>query len=133
MYPMLASVLGQMGRIGDPGALRAYFRGGQSLPTAYSDSDTGRKGNGKDSEAGGDGAVYRSGGINSSGVTTAELMSKHVAVEMDGNGRWTKNQGLQPWDGHRAGVEALRALRFSRVYLLLCGTHLVPNIPADRD
>ncbi|WZZ90110.1 hypothetical protein YC2023_118689 [Brassica napus] len=40
----------------------------------------------------GDGAVYRSGGINSSGVTTAELMPKHVAVEMDGNGRWTKNQ-----------------------------------------
>ncbi|KAL0750714.1 hypothetical protein Bca101_032717 [Brassica carinata] len=37
-------------------------------------------------------------------------MPKHVAVEMAGNGRWTKNQGLQPWDGHRAGVEALRAL-----------------------
>ncbi|KAH0859983.1 LOW QUALITY PROTEIN: hypothetical protein HID58_088244 [Brassica napus] len=60
----------------------------------------------------GDGAVYRSGGINSSGVTTAELMPKHVAVEMDGNGRWTKNQGFQPWDGHRVGVEALRALRW---------------------
>ncbi|CAN6900431.1 unnamed protein product [Brassica oleracea] len=53
MYPMLASALGQMGGIGDPGALGPYFRGGQSLPSAYSDSDTGRKGNGKDSEAGG--------------------------------------------------------------------------------
>ena len=49
----MASVLGQMGGIGDPGALGANFRGGQSLPTAYSDSDTGRKGNDKDSEAGG--------------------------------------------------------------------------------
>lgn len=53
MYPMLASALGQMGGIGDPGALGAYFRGGQSLPSAYSDSDTGRKGSGKDSEAAG--------------------------------------------------------------------------------
>ncbi|KAH0869059.1 hypothetical protein HID58_076081 [Brassica napus] len=39
-----------------------------------------------------------------------ELMPKHVAVIMDGNGRWAKNQGLQPWDGHRAGVEALREI-----------------------
>ncbi|KAF3504315.1 hypothetical protein F2Q69_00044141 [Brassica cretica] len=106
--------------IGDPGALRAYFRGGQSLPTAYSDL-LGEKGMVKiqklvvvrfrATQTINDGVVYRSGGINSSGVTTAELMPKHVAVEMDGNGRWTKNQGLQPWDGHRVGVEALRALR----------------------
>ncbi|CAN6993860.1 unnamed protein product, partial [Brassica oleracea var. botrytis] len=39
-----------------------------------------------------------------------ELMPKHVAVIMDGNGRWAKNKGLQPWDGHRAGVEALREI-----------------------
>lgn len=39
-----------------------------------------------------------------------ELMPKHVAVIMDGNGRWAKNRDLQPWDGHRAGVEALREI-----------------------
>ncbi|EOA13761.1 hypothetical protein CARUB_v10026853mg [Capsella rubella] len=39
-----------------------------------------------------------------------ELMPKHVAIIMDGNGRWAKNQGLQPWDGHRAGVEALKEI-----------------------
>ncbi|CAA7032293.1 unnamed protein product [Microthlaspi erraticum] len=39
-----------------------------------------------------------------------ELMPKHVAVIMDGNGRWAKSRGLQPWDGHRAGVEALREI-----------------------
>ncbi|KAL0824214.1 hypothetical protein Bca101_047891 [Brassica carinata] len=39
-----------------------------------------------------------------------ELMPKHVAVIMDRNGRWAKNKGLQPWDGHRAGVEALREI-----------------------
>ncbi|CAH8359238.1 unnamed protein product [Eruca vesicaria subsp. sativa] len=60
MYPMLASALthggglGQMGGIGDPGLGGSYFGGGQSLPNAYSDSDSGRKGsNGKDSDAGG--------------------------------------------------------------------------------
>lgn len=39
-----------------------------------------------------------------------ELMPKHVAIIMDGNGRWAKNRGLQPWDGHRAGVEALKEI-----------------------
>ncbi|KAL1193127.1 Dehydrodolichyl diphosphate synthase 2 [Cardamine amara subsp. amara] len=39
-----------------------------------------------------------------------ELMPNHVAIIMDGNGRWAKNKGLQPWDGHRAGVEALREI-----------------------
>lgn len=58
MYPMLASALGQMGGIvGDPGlsALGPYFGGGQSLPpTAYSDPETiGKRGSGKDSDAGG--------------------------------------------------------------------------------
>ncbi|XP_006404660.2 UBP1-associated proteins 1A [Eutrema salsugineum] len=70
MYPMLASALthgglshdllqsSQMGGIGEPGvgaglsALGSYFRG-QNLPNAYPDSDTGKRGNGKDSDAGG--------------------------------------------------------------------------------
>ncbi len=32
----------------------------------------------------------------------------HVAVIMDGNGRWAKARGLPRFAGHRAGVEALR-------------------------
>jgi undecaprenyl diphosphate synthase len=32
----------------------------------------------------------------------------HVAVVMDGNGRWAKKRGLPRTLGHRAGVEALR-------------------------
>jgi undecaprenyl diphosphate synthase len=32
----------------------------------------------------------------------------HVAIIMDGNGRWGVRQGLARADGHRAGVEALR-------------------------
>ncbi len=32
----------------------------------------------------------------------------HVAVIMDGNGRWAKNRGLPRFAGHRRGVEAVR-------------------------
>jgi undecaprenyl diphosphate synthase len=32
----------------------------------------------------------------------------HVAIIMDGNGRWAKSRGLPRIAGHRAGVEALR-------------------------
>jgi undecaprenyl diphosphate synthase len=33
---------------------------------------------------------------------------EHVAIIMDGNGRWAKARGLPRTAGHRAGVEALR-------------------------
>jgi len=33
---------------------------------------------------------------------------KHVAIIMDGNGRWAKARGLTRTDGHREGVEAAR-------------------------
>ncbi len=33
---------------------------------------------------------------------------KHVAIIMDGNGRWAKQRGLPRQAGHRAGVENLR-------------------------
>ncbi|MFZ5966554.1 MAG: isoprenyl transferase [Bacillota bacterium] len=33
---------------------------------------------------------------------------KHIAVIMDGNGRWAKSKGLPRTAGHKAGVEALR-------------------------
>ncbi|KAL7145906.1 hypothetical protein ABFS83_06G005400 [Erythranthe nasuta] len=39
-----------------------------------------------------------------------EQMPKHVAVIMDGNGRWAKNRGLSPQHGHRAGCKSLKNL-----------------------
>lgn len=33
----------------------------------------------------------------------------HVAIIMDGNGRWAKKRGLPRAEGHRRGVEAVRA------------------------
>lgn len=38
----------------------------------------------------------------------AEPPPLHVAIVMDGNGRWAKQRGLPRTLGHRAGVEALR-------------------------
>ena len=33
---------------------------------------------------------------------------RHVAIIMDGNGRWAAARGLPRGEGHRRGVEALR-------------------------
>jgi len=40
----------------------------------------------------------------------AELMPKHVAVIMDGNGRWAKMRGLPASVGHVAGIKSLRRM-----------------------
>ncbi len=37
-----------------------------------------------------------------------EKVPRHVAIIMDGNGRWAQARGLPRLAGHRAGVEALR-------------------------
>ncbi len=43
-----------------------------------------------------------------------ERIPKHVAIVMDGNGRWATSRGLPRGAGHRAGVNALRdIIRFS--------------------
>src|SRR5271167_1456611 len=33
---------------------------------------------------------------------------EHVAIIMDGNGRWAQGRGLPRFEGHRRGVEAVR-------------------------
>jgi undecaprenyl diphosphate synthase len=38
----------------------------------------------------------------------AEHLPRHIAVIMDGNGRWAKARGLPRGEGHRAGAEAAR-------------------------
>ena len=39
---------------------------------------------------------------------SAFAVPKHVAIIMDGNGRWASARGLPRGEGHRRGVEALR-------------------------
>ena len=40
---------------------------------------------------------------------------RHIAIIMDGNGRWAKARGLPRFEGHRRGVEAVRrAVRAAR-------------------
>jgi undecaprenyl diphosphate synthase len=38
----------------------------------------------------------------------AEKLPRHIAVIMDGNGRWAQQQGLPRIEGHRHGVESVR-------------------------
>src|SRR5262244_3770303 len=38
-----------------------------------------------------------------------DRLPRHVAIIMDGNGRWAAQRGQQRIAGHRAGVEAVRA------------------------
>ena len=48
-------------------------------------------------------------------LRTAEAIPHHVAIIMDGNGRWAKQRGKARTFGHKAGVEAVRsAVRFAR-------------------
>ena len=40
----------------------------------------------------------------------AEQRPRHIAIIMDGNGRWAQARGLDRTDGHRAGVQATRTV-----------------------
>src|SRR5271156_4109655 len=53
-------------------------------------------------------------------------MPAHVGIIMDGNGRWAVKRGLPRIEGHRRGVEALRAsvraaMEFGLDYLTVYG------------
>ena len=39
-----------------------------------------------------------------------EAIPKHIAIIMDGNGRWAQNRRLPRVAGHRAGIESVREL-----------------------
>lgn len=45
--------------------------------------------------------------MDSNGITN---LPRHVAIIMDGNGRWAKERGLNRSAGHRAGTERLRGI-----------------------
>ena len=41
-------------------------------------------------------------------IMDKENIPEHVAIIMDGNGRWAKSHGLERWEGHKKGVDAVR-------------------------
>jgi undecaprenyl diphosphate synthase len=43
-------------------------------------------------------------------ITDLERVPKHVAIIMDGNGRWAKSHGLPRTEGHRRGTDNLRRI-----------------------
>jgi len=42
-------------------------------------------------------------------INTNENIPQHVAIIMDGNGRWAQNRGKSRVAGHKAGVESVRS------------------------
>jgi len=42
--------------------------------------------------------------------TGPEKVPEHIAIIMDGNGRWAKQRGLPRLEGHRRGVETVRTV-----------------------
>ena len=44
------------------------------------------------------------------GVESDRRLPDHVAIIMDGNGRWARRRGLPRTAGHRAGVKSVRAM-----------------------
>ncbi len=49
------------------------------------------------------------GASSTQSIPASDAMPRHVAIVMDGNGRWAKRQHLPRIAGHRRGVEAVRA------------------------
>jgi len=42
--------------------------------------------------------------------STSNLVPRHIAIIMDGNGRWAKQRGLPRIKGHETGAESVRAV-----------------------
>src|SRR5207249_7469433 len=47
-------------------------------------------------------------GLMSFSVPPPRLLPRHIAIIMDGNGRWARARGLPRIAGHRRGAEAVR-------------------------
>lgn len=48
--------------------------------------------------------------LSHTGVSRNESLPRHVAIVMDGNGRWAARRRLPRFAGHRAGVEAVKGI-----------------------
>ena len=47
---------------------------------------------------------------STTGIPEVRPIPRHIAIIMDGNGRWAKLRGLPRAEGHRQGVEAVRCV-----------------------
>ena len=43
-------------------------------------------------------------------TSRSKNIPRHIAIIMDGNGRWAKQRGLPRAEGHRIGMESVRAM-----------------------
>src|SRR5512139_2043571 len=50
----------------------------------------------------------------------SQSLPRHVAVIMDGNGRWAQRRGLPRVEGHREGMKSVRAI------IRACGELKIP-------
>ena len=48
--------------------------------------------------------------LNAEGHPHRDALPRHIAIIMDGNGRWAAARGLSRAQGHRKGVDALRRI-----------------------
>ncbi len=53
-------------------------------------------------------SVGSSSEVANSADTVAQMVPTHVAIIMDGNGRWARSRGKPRSDGHRAGTDNVR-------------------------
>lgn len=61
-------------------------------------------------------------GSSTRGVPETGGVPRHVAVIMDGNGRWARRRGMPRIAGHRRGMEAVRMM------VRACGEHGIPYL-----
>lgn len=54
--------------------------------------------------------------------TSMSILLKHLAIIMDGNGRWARSRGLPRTAGHKAGLNAVRAV------MRACEPHNISNL-----
>ncbi|GAA5120089.1 isoprenyl transferase [Luteolibacter yonseiensis] len=54
---------------------------------------------------------------SSTAMATQPDIPRHVAIIMDGNGRWAKQRGLPRLEGHRAGAESVREVMEASIEL----------------
>ena len=47
---------------------------------------------------------------NNKQINSIKAPPKHIAIIMDGNGRWAKSKGLPRSSGHQKGVESVRTI-----------------------
>ena len=55
-------------------------------------------------------AFFKSKSENTAGQVNLDHLPRHIAIIMDGNGRWAKKRGLPRTAGHKVGAEVFRTI-----------------------